>query len=266
MDVLFGALGAIIFLFIVVPKGGAPPDEKIVIPVYVDEGKQMIFGEFKQALPDLVIGDSAVIVASSLSKFPTAKDCPPPVICPPCPECPTCPPCPPVDKPPVDPIDESPDVVTTTTDYPIRPAVPSAFSIEIIWDDADMNVDLWVCRGQTCVHGHRRNRRNRDIGVWYPDLGETTFVGLFTRSSLRSNIEAVRQIDERIPGTFDIYGYFKESDIPASNVDVKVFVYSDADAGPKMKGFKANLTLGSPRKKLATVELMPDGTFRLNEY
>ncbi len=150
--------------------------------------------------------------------------------------------------------------------YPHGSAIPSKFSIELIWEDSSDNVDLWVCKGDTCVHGQPNNRKHSDIGVWYPDLGETTFIGLFTRSSLRSNIEAVRQIDERIPGTFDIYGYFKESDIPASNVDVKVLVYSISDDGAKTEDFLANLTLGEKKKKLATVELLPNGDFNLTKY
>lgn len=150
--------------------------------------------------------------------------------------------------------------------YPPGSAIPSKLSIELIWEDSSANVDLWVCKGDTCVNGHRNNRKHSDIGVWSPDLGETTFYGLLMRSSLRSNIEAVRQIEERKPGTFDIYGYFKGSDIPASSVDVKVLIYSNSDDGAKTEDFQANLTLGEKKKKLASVELLHDGDFNLTKY
>ncbi len=261
MDVLFGALGAIIFLFIVVPKGGAPPDEKKVVPVNIDEKSGKLFGDYLAVFEDLQVGDSLLVLATGKATFPSRKDCPPPVVCPECPECPECPKCPETKvengnfKEP--PVQSKPDLV-------YRPSVPSKFSIEIHWKETKNNVDLYVCKNGKCVFGKDSNRRNKDIGAWSSGKEMNTLGQYFKKSNLRTTMEAVRQIDELLPGSYSIQAVFKESEMNESGVEVTCLVYSERNNNPQVETFTRTISLNPGQKiQLGTVDVLPDGNFTL---
>src|SRR5690606_38211541 len=94
LDVLSGALGAVIFLFIVVPKGdGEAPAAEPQLSVMFDTVQGQFFGEIPDSLMGKEIGDSLLAVVFEYKRLPSIKDCPPQR------KCPECPPCPPQRKP-----------------------------------------------------------------------------------------------------------------------------------------------------------------------
>lgn len=265
LDLLFGALGSVIFLFIVIPKGGAPPDPEKAIPVVLDMKAGKLFGDFAQQYPDIRMGDTLKVYATSIGSFPKpGTPCPPPVDCPPCPPQK---PCPEIAKP-----------ITTTkpADKPVtnpsenqllklRPGVACRFSIELVWDNLKNNVDLTVCKSGECVSGGKRS--NKSIGTWDSGKSINSWQELFKgKKDYRNNSEAVRQLDAVIPGTYEIYAKFKESSVGESNIEVRGLIYSELDGiNPQVEYISASLSLDSNSKNkgklMGTVIISTDGTF-----
>ncbi len=81
LDVLCGALGAILFLFISVDKGGVPPpsgpaQERPVAYLSMDTTMYQLHGLLPDSLAGLRSGDSVTIVINAVEPMPTAPKCP----------------------------------------------------------------------------------------------------------------------------------------------------------------------------------------------
>jgi hypothetical protein len=260
LDMLFGALGAMIFLFIIVPKGGIPPDDSYTVAMSLDRSSQKLFGDFKDT--DYQIGDSLKIVIAGYGNFPIpavrGEKCPPCPECPPPPPPPTpCPPCP--DKKPCPPC---PEAVTGL------PPGAGNFIFYVSWDDQLDNIDLFVCRstarGERCVHGGNRNER--EIGTW--DSGKSR-TGFFGRTDFRTSMEAVRQFDPITPGEYKVYGLYKDNGGTGKNeVSITMGVISQpAGRNLNMDSKDFILPLDNSRRStrvyLATVNVFADGAYQI---
>ena len=81
-------------------------------------------------------------------------------------------------------------------------------------------------------------------------------------NDLRTNQEAVRQFDELLPGTYTVYAHFKESARDRASVKVRGLVYTKDDRGkPRGETYTKTLQRSDSRTRLITVVLAADGTF-----
>ena len=80
-----GALGAMLFLFIIVDKGGVPPPggQKAYKAVYldIDTSRHQLHGILPDSLAKLLTGDSVMVVINAVKPMPSQPQCPE---CPPC--------------------------------------------------------------------------------------------------------------------------------------------------------------------------------------
>jgi hypothetical protein len=276
LDLLSGALGAVIFLFIVVPKGeGDAPAAEPQLAIMYDTVQKQFFGTIPDSMLDKRIGDSLLAVVFEYKKMPSIEDCPPQR---------KCPPCPPVKRPtkreqaakekPKSPTEEiasntsptaepksdSPQkpATTKTTKYTgPMPSVPCKFSVELRWQDKKDNVDLFVCKDGDCVFGGRRYRSF--IGYWDSGKSRTSIFG----GDVRTSQEAVRQFDEIIPGEYTVLAQFKNTTNAIQSVEVNGMVYSKTDKyGEKGKQFSITLPLNErERTTIGKITVREDGSF-----
>lgn len=268
LDVICGALGAVIFLFIAVPKGGSSPSGKQQLAMSYDTLHRQFFATIHDSLRHKKPGDTLLVVLADYRELPGLEECPD------CPEC----------SEPQEQIAERPPSATlnspgktekadtaTAKPQPVRPedpkrskylgdppGVPCKVSFEVSWTDIADNVDLFVCKGSKCVSGGAREIK--DIGQWDSGKAKTKFFG----SDLRTTQEAVRQFDKILPGEYKIYARFKESTKNNTSVYVRGLVYSKSEAGEeKGEPFSGTLQLGAERVLLGTVTLPDNGDFQL---
>ncbi len=282
LDLLTSALGAVIFLFIITPKGGAPAAEKQQLGVYIDTVNHKVFGVLPDSLWRKAVGDTLFTVLVDYREMPEDKperiivmnEAPErmvepkePVKQPEIPKVSTRPaPQPePVKTSPI-PISKptptkEPEKPTTKPSSPYKgspPSVPCLVSFEISWPSAKDNVDLFVCRGNDCVYGGRK--RDNDIGQWDSGKSRNRLFG----NDLRTNQEAVRQFDAIIPGEYTLYAQFKESDVNHQSVTINGLIYTKDKAGnEKGEHFSKTLRLSEERILLGKVTLLPNGSFKL---
>ncbi|HEV7379039.1 MAG TPA: hypothetical protein VGN64_04550 [Dyadobacter sp.] len=268
LDVICGALGAVIFLFIVVPKGGSSPSGKQQLAMSYDTVHRQFFAAIHDSLRNKKPGDTLLVVLADYRELPGLANCPD---------------CPeytekqqrttqrvPADNTIAQARTEKADSATTKptparAEDPKRskylgdpPGVPCKVSFEVSWTDIADNVDLFVCKGSKCVSGGAREIK--DIGQWDSGKSKTRFFG----SDLRTTQEAVRQFDRIIPGEYKIYGRFKESTKNNTSVTVRGLVYSKSEAGEeKGEPFSGTLQIGAERVLLGTVTLPDNGDFQL---
>ncbi|WP_236979743.1 hypothetical protein [Membranihabitans maritimus] len=280
LDLLSGALGAVIFLFIVVPKGeGEAPAVQPQLSVMYDTVQQQFFGEIPDSLLDKIVGDSLLAVVVDYKKMPSIENCPPPKKCPECPEIPKqndlvtnsktsertvekavkkipAPeiPTPELSKNTAEP--EKPTPRTSRYDGPL-PSVPCSFSIELKWEDEKDNVDLYVCKDGDCVFGARRYRDF--IGFWDSGKSRTSIFG----GDLRTSQEAVRQFDGIIPGEYTILAQYKESPEPKDRLSINGLVYTNsAESGEQGEKFTISLPLSErERTRVGVMNVNADGSF-----
>ncbi|SDE43049.1 hypothetical protein SAMN04487996_10525 [Dyadobacter soli] len=274
LDVICGALGAVIFLFIAVPKGSAPPGRSNQLNVSIDTTHKQLFATISDSLAARRPGDTLLVVITDYKPMPGIAECP---------DCPTCPePQPvaysapekaasskkesarkdsalavtkPAETPPA-----PPDNFKKSKYEGDPPSVPCKVSIEINWADIGDNVDIFVCKGNKCVSGGAREIR--DIGQWDSGKAKTKFFG----SDLRTTQEAVRQFDKILPGEYKVYALFKESIKNNSSVRIRGLVYSRNDQGEeKGEPFAATLQFKAPRVLLGTVQMPENGAFQFTK-
>lgn len=276
LDVICGALGAVIFLFIAVPKGGAPPGRSNQLNVSIDTTHKQLFATISDSLAGKRPGDTLLVVLTDYKPMPGIAECP---------DCPNCPETQPVaDAEPVTkaaaPKKETgrkdsalvaagktaeappppPDNFKRSKYEGDPPSVPCKVSIEINWGDVGDNVDIFVCKGNKCVSGGAREIR--DIGQWDSGKAKTKFFG----SDLRTTQEAVRQFDKIVPGEYKVYALFKESVKNNTSVRIRGLVYSRNDVGEeKGEPFGATLQLNAPRVLLGTVQMPENGAFQFTK-
>ncbi len=311
LDLLTAALGAVIFLFVITPRGGAGASVRQQASIFFDTTTMKIHGTLPDSLLSKRAGDT---LFAMLVDFQPSADLDPngleaelaaarkrisraeaanddalaqaeraeaarleaearaqrqpqslnqpqrpnttPTTTPTTPQRPTV-----VDAPtkPQPTTPTAPPATQPRPDEPYRghmPNVAAAVSFEISWPDASDNVDLYVCQGNNCVYGNRK--RDDAIGAWDSGKSRNRLFG----NDLRTNLEAVRQFDKILPGTYTVYAVFKESEKGSSNVNVEALVYTkDAQGKPRGKTFNQRLSLGTEKVRLVTVTINDDGTF-----
>ena len=221
LDLLSGALAAIIFLFIIVPKGNLTLYSEPVTVVY-DTIQNKFYGSIPGDFAEAASGDTLLAIIGGLEGVPVAMQeqeesaKQPERRAEPTRQKPQT-----KEKAPEKEPTASPVVVSEPARLKgSRPDVPCVVSIEIKWSDKKDNVDLFVCKDNVCVYGAKRARDI--IGYW--DSGKSR-TGLFG-GDLRTNQEAVRQFDSIIPGTYQVYAQYKASSKPKPNIPVRLQVYT----------------------------------------
>lgn len=253
LDLLSGALAAIIFLFIIVPKGNVTVAET-ALPVSYDTLQNKFFGDIPDSLQSMGEGDSLLAIITGFDKAPKTSS-PKPIPTPPPPkqrvrekreE--------PKDPEPVKQAEKTP-VVKPAELKGSKPDVPCMLSIELKWENKVDNVDLFVCKDNDCVFGGRRYRSF--IGYWDSGKSKSRLFG----GDLRTNQESVRQFDAIIPGEYKIYAQYKESAEPTSNMPIQLQVYTKNEAGQE-RGTVHNFSLNvnpTDRTSIARVTIGADG-------
>lgn len=284
LDLLSGALGAVIFLFIVVPKGdGESPSVEPQLAVSYDTVRGQFFGEIPDSLFHKAVGDSLLAVLIDFKEMPGLEERPE--------RRPTPPPPKPADKPvaaekstpapsseklaekPVErivtrpvaspeikPVSSSGSSHTKVPTHNYKgpmPSVPCSFSVELKWEDPKDNVDLFLCKDGDCVFGARRYREN--IGFWDSGKSRTSIFG----GDLRTSQEAVRQFDDIIPGEYVILAQYKASPEPQNQLPIEGLVYTNASGkGEAGERFSFSLPLNErERTRIGTVKVEADGSY-----
>jgi hypothetical protein len=278
LDLLSGALGAVIFLFIIVPKGKNTFPEmqrKVDATAKLDTQTMRFVGRVAFSTRHR-IGDTILVALDSSYVEPLAtfdeddEDAPwypyypPPE--PPQPRDtgtgPSRPNRPPAGK-------ESDTLVGKGSDVAPgsgkaykgpKPSAPCRLAFEINWADEKENADILVYKGSTFVSGTKNNRVKPEIGQWDTGVSKTK---IFTKTDFRTNMEAVRQINALLPGEYKIYAVFKESANNANTLSVNLLLYSKTKEGVE-KGQEHNFRLFIRPKpsKLADFTLLGTATVR----
>ncbi len=272
LDLMTGALGAIIFLFIITPKGGESAAQVRQAAIYLDTVQMKLYGDLPDSLLDKEAGDTlfAVLLGHKLlpkekEKFPRVLTAQKPKETPKKKE--------PVEKkkeekkvekePKEEPKPrEEPKPETPRPDPkpPVyrgdAPSVPCAVSIEISWADKNDNIDLYVCRGNACVYGG--DKRDRMIGEWDSGKSRNRLFG----NDLRTNQEAVRQFDKIIPGEYKIYALFKESASNEESLFINGLIYTKNEQGDERgESFSKRLNISKERTLIGTLIIEENGNY-----
>ncbi len=286
LDLLTSALGAIIFLFIITPKGGESAAEDQQAFVYFDTTQMKIYGDLHDSLLYKKAGDTLFTILVSYKDLPQKEETPQRLFAfnereeiPSSKEKE-------INKPPdvkvkkesepekvetkkeseeKPPVKEKQDPEINTTLKPPTyrgdaPSVPCNVSIEISWLDKNDNVDLFVCSGSSCVYGARKN--DKKIGQWDSGKSRNRLFG----NDLRTNQEAVRQFDEIIPGEYKIYAQFKESKSNKKTVNISGLIYTkDEKNNERGESFSKLLKLGNERTLIGTIVLQKNGFYQFKK-
>ena len=285
LDLLTSALGAIIFLFIITPKGGESAAAVRQAVVYFDTTQMKIFGDLDDSLLYKEIGDTLFTVLVDYKKMPEEQKAPKPTFASierprepkPTPSAPTPEPkkvekpsapkveAPKKEEPKPTPAKPAPNIEKPKTGDKEKvpdfkgdaPSVPCKVSMEINWRSAQDNVDLIVCKGSDCVNGGRK--RDKSIGQWDSGKSRNRLFG----NDLRTNQEAVRQFDNIIPGEYKLYARFKESDRGKKSVLVSGLIYTkDVTGQQRGESFSKTLKIGNQKVLLGTLKLQRDGKYQ----
>jgi len=274
LDLVTGALGAVIFLFIITPKGGSSPPSVSQAVMYVDTAEMKVFGSLHDSLRSKRVGDTLFTVLVDYKHWPKQEERkvePKPVEKPIRVSQPK--PTPPVRKPevkePPKPTETpKPKAPVTVAEGPKKtaefkgdaPTVPCKTSFEVSWLSQDDNVDFYVYKGTDYVFGGRK--RDKDIGQWDSGKSRNRLFG----NDLRTNQESVRQFDEIIPGEYRLFAHFKESKKGKKSVTLKGLVYTK-DKANQQRGefFTRVIPLSKSRIFIGRVFLKADGTFQFSD-
>ncbi len=287
LDLLTSALGAVIFLFIITPKGGASASKVRQAMVYFDTTQMKIHGQLPDSLLSKSAGDTMQVVLLAYRDLPVTKQ-PRPVkkytynearpkpvkkeepktsVAKPKPVEQPKPVTKPKEepKPKPEPKPEPPQKEPTIPKPPVyrgdAPSVPANVSFEVNWDDKNNNVDLFICKGNNCVYGGRK--KDRKIGQWDSGKSRNRIFG----NDLRTTQEAVRQFDKIIPGEYKIYLQYKSSkkNQPLVNVNGLIYTKDPKTKVERGESFNQKLKLGAPRIHVATVIIKADGSYILKQ-
>ena len=156
-----------------------------------------------------------------------------------------------------------PEKVTTPKPVIYRgdaPSVPCNVSIEINWASKNDNIDLFVCKGSSCVYGGRK--KDKRVGQWDSGKSRNRLFG----NDLRTNQEAVRQFDDIIPGEYKIYAQFKESKTAKKTVVVNGLIYTKDDKNNERgEAFSKLLRIGEERTLIGTLVLQENGIYHFKK-
>ena len=267
LDLVTGALGAVIFLFIITPKGGSSAAHSSQVVMYMDTTEMKVFGSLDDSLHTKRVGDTLLTVLVDYKHWPkpakrkteekTVTFVPPPK-----PQ--------PVSQPeepkrPTRPAKPTPAKPTRSTEGPSQspvfkgdaPSVPCKVSFEVSWANKSDNVDFYVCKGDDCVYGGRK--RDNGIGTWDSGKSRNRLFG----NDLRTSQEAVRQFDKILPGTYRLYARFKESKNNNRSLKLEGLIYTKGPSNvPRGESYTKTLPLSKNRVLLGTVILRQDGTYQ----
>ncbi len=262
LDLLSGALAAVIFLFIIVPKGEPTVFDDPVSVTY-DSTQMKFFGHVPDELFDWQPGDTILAIIGEYGLAPKTEE-PQRVVERSKPvtrrrERPQAPKKEVVEEEKTV-AEERATAEPTPTVAPSKfsgskPDVPCVLSIEMKWASKKDNVDLFVCKDNDCVFGGKRYRSF--IGHWDSGKARTSLFG----GDLRTNQEAVRQFDEILPGTYDILAQYKDSSDPKEEVPIRLQVYTKNEDGTergKEHYFKLPMN-PTERTRIAQLTVGPDG-------
>lgn len=292
LDLLTGALGAIIFLFIITPKGGqsAAPIQQAAI--YFDTTQMKIHGLLPDSLLSKMPGDSLLVVMVDHKNLPKKVNAPRKVLAKN--DLPISKPTPsprkksiankkptpsPSKKEKAQPKKEKESTSSSrsqkkretksksttsskgkTAERTFKgspPSVPAAVSFEVNWVDKNDNVDLIICKDGKCVFGGKK--RDKRIGQWDSGKSRNRLFG----NDLRTNQEAVRQFDKIIPGEYQVYAQFKESKKNNKTITIKGLVYTKNDKlVERGENFSRRLTISSRRDLIGIVKLKANGEYQ----
>lgn len=266
LDLLSGALGAVIFLFIIVPKGknSFPAQLKVEATAVLDTQTMRFIG--RPALgASIKVGDTVLLVLngsykdtgdSLMAKINSYNDWP--AYYPPPRENPvtatvvnpaTAPATAPATTPATTPVITSTPPAPSSDDKSYKgpkPMGPCKLAFELSWADEKDNVDIRVVRDGNKVDGSKGNREHPKIGNWDTGVSKTK---VFKKTDFRTNVESVRQLREIIPGEYKIYAVFKESSKGSTSTNVNLLLYT-RNVGGVERGqvFNIPLQLGKPGK------------------
>ena len=284
LDLLTSALGAIIFLFIITPKGGESASESFQAAVYFDTTQMKIHGDLHDSLLSKKAGDTLFTVLVSYQDLPKKEKAPKrilafndkkesPVIKEK--EINQAPKVKDDKKPepkkekekqkqqPTTKEKEEPNKLTTPKPVAYKgdaPSVPCNVSIEINWSSKDDNIDLFVCKGSSCVYGGQK--RDKKIGQWDSGKSRNRLFG----NDLRTTQEAVRQFDDIIPGEYKVYAQFKESKSTKKTVVINGLIYTrDDQNNERGEAFTKLLTRGAERTLIGTIVLQENGLYHFKK-
>lgn len=259
LDVLSGALGAVIFMFIITPKGGKPAAQSQQISMSFDTVHKQVWGLMADSLLEKKTGDTLFAIVVDYKKLPTIESCPP---------CPKCPPQikenqiiksnPYVKETPVAVAENAlPQEIKSSKFKGDPPSVPCKVSFEVKWKDLDDNVDFFVCKGSNCVYGARK--RDQTIGFWDSGKSKNRIFG----DDLRTTMEAVRQFEKIIPGEYKLFAQFKSSLKSKTQIGITGLIYSINEVGDeKSEQFAHTVNLDiKGRTLIGSVQLQADGQF-----
>lgn len=276
LDLITGALGAVIFLFIITPKGGSSAPDVNQVVMYMDTTEMKIFGNLHDSLRSKQVGDTLFTVLVDYKNWPKPEPQPERVVekvvervvkvSQPSPPKPKPTPVPktkekPTTKPPVQPEKTPSPPASGPEKTPVftgdAPTVPCKVSFEINWANAADNIDLYVCKDGDCVYGGRK--RDQSIGQWDSGKSRNRIFG----NDLRTNQEAVRQFDRIIPGEYMIYARFKESSRNVQKTAIKGLVYTkDRKNQQRGEHFTKFIPNNNSRVLLGKVILKADGSYQ----
>lgn len=270
LDLMTGALGAVIFLFVITPRGGESAAKVQQAAIYLDTVQMKLYGDLHDSLFIKEAGDTlfAVVVDHKLLPKPKKVERPRPVVV-------DKKPAPKKDPPKSKPVKKkqqelpkpkpeeksNPESPKTAPKPPVyrgdAPSVPCSVSIEINWKDKNDNVDLFVCRGSSCVYGG--DKRDRMIGEWDSGKSRNRLFG----NDLRTNQEAVRQFDKIIPGEYKIYAVFKESAKKEDSLLINGLIYTKNEEGEERgESFSKQLRIGKNRTLIGTLRIEENGNYQ----
>jgi len=298
LDILAGALGAVLFLFIVVPKGdGQGPGASPQLAVKFDTIQMTFFGELPDSMSQYTVGDSLLSLVIDYDDMPSIHDCPEPKPCPSCTD---------AKKlsrqiarlqkslaerdieisrleqklgrsskktktaiaAAVSPTPQKKETKSKSAPKPQPvpaakykgdlPSVPCKFSVEVKWDDINHNIDLFLCKDGQCVYGGKR--KNKKIGFWDSGKSKTSIFG----GDLRSTQEAVRQFDSILEGEYEVYVQYKASKTePQPSIPISGLVYTKTlENGEQGKTFKLDIPFDKKNRTLVgSIKVSQDGSF-----
>ena len=297
LDILAGALGAVLFLFIVVPKGtGKAPNASPQLSVKFDTTQMTFFGELPDSMLQYTVGDSLLSLVVNFDEMPSIKNCPEPKPCPKCPDgkklnrkiaslqsalakrdvrianlikelekkgrkAPVAK-AEPKNTPKKKTYASSSKTKVASKYKGDLPSVPCKFSVEVKWDDIAHNVDLFVCKDGKCVYGGKRKQKT--IGFWDSGKSKTSLFG----GDLRTTQEAVRQFDSIIEGEYEIFLQYKAAkEEPLGAVDVSGLIYTKTqENGEQGKTFNVSVPFDKKQRTfIGTMKVTKDGKFTFNK-
>jgi len=303
LDLLTSALGAIIFLFIITPKGGASASEDRQAMVFFDTTLMKIHGELPDSLLGKLEGDTLQVVLMAYQEDPQAEElvraeakkraaerakaraeaaeaaakakAKAKAAALAKAEAKKGPPRKPVaetpkPKPSPTPKPEKKPEPTKPTPKPKPKATKPSYTGNGPSVPANLSIEVnWKDKGDNidlfvCKGGDCvYGGKKKNKKVGNWDSGKSR--NRIFGNDLRTNQEAVRQFDKIIPGEYKIYAQLKGSKENRTSVDINGLIYTKDPETQKERGeaFSETIALSEGRVHIATMILEADGTYVL---